>query len=66
MPYLGLPELRAVARSQGWSVRLTKNSHWCFVPPDPSHPKAYTGSTPSDRRALINFRRDLRRMGLRI
>lgn len=54
----------SVAEANGWTVALTGNSHWCFTPPDPKVPKAYTSSTPSDRRAILNFRRDLRQRGL--
>jgi hypothetical protein len=58
--------LKEAAIAQGWKVELTGKSHWCFTPPDPTKPKAYTGSTPSDKRSLLNFRRDLRQRGLRV
>lgn len=60
----GFQALKDAAIAQGWTVVLTGNSHWCFTPPNPSVPKAYTGSTPSDKRSILNFRRDLRRRGL--
>lgn len=56
--------LKEAAIAQGWTVELTGKSHWCFTPPDPRVPKAFTGSTPSDKRSLLNFRRDLRQRGL--
>lgn len=62
----GFQALKEAAIAQGWRVELNGNSHWCFTPPDPRVPKAYTGSTPSDKRSLLNFRRDLRQRGLLI
>jgi hypothetical protein len=58
--------LKEVAIAHGWKVELNKNSHWCFTPSDPKIPKAYTSSTPGDKRAVLNLRRDLRQRGLQV
>ena len=52
------------AKRQGWKVGLTRSGHVRFVPPDRSVPALVTGSTPGDRRAVLNLRADLRRRGL--
>jgi len=63
---VSLEGLRAIAEAQGWKVKLTGNSHWCFVPPDRTKRRVYTSSTPSDHRSILNFRRDLIHSGLRL
>ena len=54
----------SVAQAHGWTVELTPQSHWCFTPADKNLPKVYTSGSPSDKRAILNFRRDLRHRGL--
>lgn len=57
-------KLVGVARKQGWTVEMGKSCHWRFVPP--TGRIVFTGSTPSDQRALKNLRRDLRHQGLEL
>lgn len=48
-------------REQGWTVTLTKGSHWrCAAPGGGLY---FTGSTPSDYRGIKNMKSDLKRMG---
>lgn len=54
------------AKKQGWLVERTKNSHVKFIPKDKSQRPVYTGSTPSDKRALLNLKKDLERSGLKL
>jgi hypothetical protein len=61
-----LKQAAKAARGAGWTVEPTRNGHWKFTPPDKSLPPIITGSTPSDGRALRNFRADLKRAGLEI
>jgi hypothetical protein len=51
-----------VRAKPGWSVDMTKSSHWRFR--GPSGPPYFTGSTPSDKRAVYNAVSALRRLGL--
>jgi hypothetical protein len=52
------------ALSQGWTCSLTKSNHWRCVPPTKDADIVYTGSTPSDHRAVDNFLAEMRRNGL--
>jgi predicted RNA binding protein YcfA (HicA-like mRNA interferase family) len=54
-----LERLLRAARASGWVVARTKGGHWLL-----RHPAGGTvvmSSTPSDRRALANFRSQVRR-----
>lgn len=59
-------ETQAIIRKlekQGWQVTL-KNGHYrCFNPA--TRQLVFTGGTPSDSRAVKNFRSQLRRAGAR-
>lgn len=57
-------DLADLARHQGWRVERTRSGHWRFLPPNPSLPAVVASGTPSDWRALRNFRAQLRRSGL--
>lgn len=52
------------AVAQGWKLKLTKKGHRKLLSPD-GKTTVVTGGTPSDRRALMNFRADLKRAGVR-
>jgi predicted RNA binding protein YcfA (HicA-like mRNA interferase family) len=52
-----LRQLVEQAVEQGWIVNLTSGSHLRWKAPDGA--LFFTASTPSDRRALLNIRRDL-------
>lgn len=54
--------LLKLARRQGWRV-LTNGNHFKWYSPD-GKTLIVTANTPSDRRALMNMTRDLRRAGL--
>lgn len=58
--------LARIARSQGWRVERLNNSHYRFIPPDPSKPMTVTGGTPSDRNFIRRLLADLRRLGLQV
>lgn len=49
------------AMKQGWNVNPTNKGHYKWV--SPSGGFFFTASTPSDRRAFKNIKRDLRRYG---
>jgi hypothetical protein len=51
-----------IARRAGWTITMRHSGHLRWTRPDDRF--ATTGSTPSDRWAARNCRRDLRRMGL--
>jgi predicted RNA binding protein YcfA (HicA-like mRNA interferase family) len=60
-----LRKIIKVARSQGWRVEQSPgSSHWMFYPPDKDNGLVTVSSSPSDRRAMINIKRDLRKAGL--
>jgi len=61
-----LRELARVAVSQGWRVERTGKQHLRWVPPTRDKRVIYSGSTPSDYRAIHNIRAMLRREGLRV
>lgn len=53
--------IRHVELIPGWSVTPTKNGHWKFTAP--SGRVHFTGSSPSDPRAIKNVASALRQMG---
>ena len=59
-------ELARIAAAQGWRVERTGKHHLRWVPPDRGRRVIYSGSTPSDYRAIRNIRAMLRREGLRV
>lgn len=59
-----IEKLARLARAQGWRVEKLANSHYRFIPPDPSKPMTVTGGTPSDRNFIRRLVADLRRLGL--
>lgn len=59
-----IERLARLARAQGWRVEKLANSHYRFIPPDPSKPMTVTGGTPSDRNFIRRLVADLRRLGL--
>lgn len=59
-----MKKLLAVAEAAGWEVGRTKKGHLRLIPADPTLPIIVTGSTPSDHRAIRNFKSQLRRAGL--
>lgn len=61
-----LQKLIKSARKQGWMVEKTRGGHIRFVPPDKDKPIVVSGSTPSDRRSVLNLRAQLRRTGLKV
>jgi predicted RNA binding protein YcfA (HicA-like mRNA interferase family) len=52
--------LKALA-DQGWKITQRRSSHYRLQ--SPNGDVYFAGSTPSDRRAVLNLRADLRRMG---
>jgi hypothetical protein len=46
------------ARNQGWAVERTRGDHYKWLSPRGTF--FFSASTPSDRRALLNLKRDLR------
>lgn len=54
-------ELIKEAESQGWEVIPTKNCHLKWSGPDGQ--LFFSSSTPSDRRVVMNIKRDLRMNG---
>ncbi len=52
------------ALSEGWRVERTNGGHIKWI--HPSGGFLFSSSTPSDRRAIRNLERDLRRLGLKI
>jgi hypothetical protein len=60
-----LKELRSLlelATQQGWTVEQRNTNHYKLVAPNGK--VVFTSSTPSDRRAIENIKRDLRSGGL--
>lgn len=55
--------LLSLAREQRAAVRQTKSGHWQVRVPGGAI--VVTGSTPSDHRAVKNFRAQLRRAGIK-
>ncbi len=56
--------LMKLAQDQGWRVEKQAGGHWGFFPKDKRRKPVFTGGTPSDHRAMKNFRAQLRRAGL--
>jgi hypothetical protein len=57
-----LEQLKAQAEAQGWVIQLRKTGHYRWLSPTGGF--VVTSSTPSDHRAVLNIRRDLKRYGL--
>jgi hypothetical protein len=57
-------ELLKLAEQQGWTVVRRNNTHLAWV--SPTGAKVYSSATPSDWRAVLNLKRDLRRYGLKV
>jgi len=60
-----LKELRSLlelATQQGWKIERRNTNHYKLVAPNGK--VVFTSSTPSDRRAIENIKRDLRSGGL--
>jgi hypothetical protein len=55
-----LARLLQEAADRGWQVEQTNGSHWKLR--HPTGAVVFTGGTPGCRRALLNFRADLRRV----
>ncbi len=55
-----------VAVKQGWRVEIGRNQHLRFCPPDKDRRPVVVSATPSDRRAMLNARANLRRQGLEL
>lgn len=51
------------AEKQGWSVERTRGHHLRWTGPVDDRPY-FSSATPSDKRAIMNITRDLRRRGL--
>ena len=56
-----IKEMIKAARKAGWIVTLTNGGHWKWQ--NPNGDIFYSALTPSDRRALLNMKAYLRRMG---
>ena len=56
-----LAVLMEQAEQQGWQVTLTNGGHWKWVSPKGN--VFFSSSTPSDRNAVNQVRRDLKRRG---
>jgi len=56
-----LQEILNKLSDQGWSITL-KNGHYRLLSPKGGMP-IFTGSTPGDKRAVLNLRSTLRRNG---
>jgi hypothetical protein len=59
-------DIRALAKlleRQGWTVEIRDHVKW--IPPDGVDP-VFSGSTPSDHRAMRNIRAKLRRRGAKL
>jgi len=54
--------LLELATQQGWKVEQRSNNHYKLVAPNGK--VVFTSSTPSDKRAIENIKRDLRSGGL--
>jgi hypothetical protein len=57
-----LKSLLELATQQGWRVEQRNTNHYKLVAPNGK--VVFTSSTPSDRRAIENIKRDLRSGGL--
>lgn len=61
-----LRDLLTLAEQQGFEVTRTGSNHYKVLPPDESHRPIFHSSTPSDHRALKNFRSEMIRAGLKV
>lgn len=52
------------AEAAGWSIELTRNNHLRWRSPDGA--VVFSALSPSDRRAVRNVEKELRRAGLSI
>lgn len=52
-----------MAQQQGWTISMTGGGH--LVWRSPQGVKVFSASSPSDRRAMQNVKRDLKRYGMR-
>jgi len=60
-------ELVQVARDAGWTVEMTKGSHWRFVPRDKGQQILIVSGSPSNVNwCLRQLRRDLKVRGLSV
>jgi len=57
-----LANLKAEAEPQGWRIELRKGGHFRWFSPTGGF--VVSSSTPSDHRAVMNIRRDLKKYGL--
>ncbi len=54
------------ALNAGWRRETLRGGHYRLTPPDRGKPAVVYSGTPSDWRAIMNLRADLRRSGLAI
>jgi hypothetical protein len=59
-----LDKLIHQAKDQGWEIQIKRSGHYKWV--SPSGRFVVSSSTPSDRRAVMNITRDLRRYGFQV
>lgn len=52
-------------KEQGWRVERTKKNHYMAYPPDKRLGPVDLGSTPSDRRSMLNALSLLKKRGFR-
>jgi len=60
-----MKQLSMELENQGWTVKLTNNSHWRFIPPDPNKNIVIASGTPSCPYAMKNILSDLKRNGFK-
>lgn len=53
------------AIAQGWRVRKLKSGHWMFLSPNTAVAPIVFSGTPSDYRAILNFKAALKRSGFK-
>lgn len=56
-----IQELKKQAECQGWVVEPTRKGHYRWVSPNGVF--FFSASTPSDHRAVLNIKRDLKNNG---
>jgi biotin operon repressor len=59
-----LDKLIHQAKDQGWQIQIKRSGHYKWV--SPSGRFVVSSSTPSDRRAVMNIVRDLKRYGFEV
>lgn len=57
-------DLFEIAVSQGWSLERRTNNHLSWISPNGA--KVFSSATPSDKRAVQNLKKDLRKYGLKV